>query len=191
MRMVDRRAKVTRRIVLRGSAMAGVAAGMTIVPGAGWAQAAVNLTPATMTTLARAARDTFPHDHLADSYYIVAVSGYDTDKPDVRELMTKGCAMLDAEARKRHATPYLTVVAEFDRTAILKANQDTPFFNRLRSDLVLTLYNQKGLWAKFGYEGASADQGWRWRGIHRKAPARAPHLMFGVCVAVSLRAPVS
>ena len=111
MRMVDRRAKVTRRIVLRGSAMAEIAAGMMIVPGAGWAQAAVNLTPATMTTLARAARDTFPHDHLANSYYIVAVSGYDTDKSEVRDPMTKGCAVLDAEARKRHATPYLSIIA--------------------------------------------------------------------------------
>jgi hypothetical protein len=161
MRVVDRRPNVTRRIVLRGGAMAipGIAAGMTIVPDAGWAQAAQNLLPATLTTLARAARDIYPHDHVADSNYIVAVAGYDTDKPEVRDLMTKGCAALDAEARKRHGVAYLSVVQESDRLAILKAKEDTPFFNRLRSDLVLTLYNQQGLWAKFGYEGPSADKG--------------------------------
>jgi hypothetical protein len=161
MRVVDRRTKVTRRIVLRGGAMAvpTVAAGMAISPNAAWAQAAKNLAPATMTTLARAARDIYPHDRLADQYYIVAVSSYDTGKPEVRDLMTKGCTALDAAAKKKHGTPYLAVVEESDRVAILKAQQDTPFFNKLRSDLVVSLYNQKGLWTKFGYEGSSADKG--------------------------------
>ena len=161
MRVVDRRTKVTRRIVLRGGAMAvpGIAAGLLIVPDAAWAQAAKNLAPATLTTLARAARDIYPHDHVADAYYITAVSGYDSGKPEVRELLTKGCALLDAEARKRHGTSYLSVPEETDRVAILKTNQDTPFFNKLRSDLLVTFYNQKPLWPKFGYEGASADKG--------------------------------
>jgi hypothetical protein len=157
MRVIDRRTSITRRSVLRGGAMA--VPGAAIVPGAAWAQEAKNLAPATLTTLARAARDIYPHDRLADLYYITAVSAYDTGKPEVRDLMTKGCATLDAEARKRHGTPYLSVVEETDRVAILKVNQDTPFFNKLRSDLVVTLYNQKGLWAKFGYEGSSADKG--------------------------------
>jgi hypothetical protein len=161
MRVVDRRTKVTRRIVLRGGAMAvpGIAAGIAIVPDAAWAQAARNLAPATLTTLARAARDIYPHDRLADSYYVTAVSGYDGGKPETRDLMTKGCAALDAEARKRHGVPYQLVVQETDRVAILVANQDTPFFNKLRSDLVVALYNQKAVWPKFGYEGSSADKG--------------------------------
>ena len=29
----------------------------------------------------------------------------------------------------------------------------------MRSTLVVSLYNQKDLWAKFGYEGSSADKG--------------------------------
>jgi hypothetical protein len=156
MRIVDRRPSVTRRIVLRGGAAAvpAIAAGLAIVP-----DAAKNLAPTTLTTLARAARDIYPHDRLADVYYITAVSAYDSGKPEVRDLMTKGCAMLDAEARKRHGKPYLTVVAETDRVAILTANQDTAFFNKLRSDLVVSLYNQKAVWPKFGYEGSSADKG--------------------------------
>jgi hypothetical protein len=161
MRVVDRRPRVTRRIVLRGGAIAvpGIAAGMTIVPGAAWAQAAKNLAPATMTTLARAARDIYPHDRIADAYYITAVSAYDAGKPEVRVLMTTGCATLDAEAQKRHGSTYLMVPEETDRVVILKAIEDSPFFTRLRSDLVVSLYNQKPLWAKFGYEGSSADKG--------------------------------
>ncbi len=161
MRVVDRRSKLTRRIVLRGGAMAvpGIAAGIAIVPDAAWAQTAKNLTPATLTTLARAARDIYPHARLADAHYVTAVSGDDSGTPEVRELMTKGCAALDAEAHKRHGTPYQSVPDETDRVAILKVHEGTPFFNKLRSDLVVTLYNQKGLWPKFGYEGASAALG--------------------------------
>ncbi len=161
MRVIDRRTPLTRRTVLRGSAIAvpGIAAGMAIAPDAAWAQGAKNLTPATMATLARAARDIYPHDRLADAHYITAVAGYDSAAPAVRELMTKGCASLDAEAHKRHGTVYLAVADESDRVAILQAMETSAFFGKLRGDLVVTLYNQQSLWMKFGYEGASADKG--------------------------------
>jgi hypothetical protein len=161
MRVVDKRARVSRRIVLQGGAVAvpAVAAGMTIAPDAVWAQTAKNLAPATMTTLARAARDIFPHDRIADVYYIKAVAGYDDGKPEVWDLMVKGCAALDADARKRFGKPYQSVAAETDRVTILTAAQDSPFFAKLRSDLLVSFYNQKDLWPKFGYEGSSADKG--------------------------------
>jgi hypothetical protein len=161
MRVIDRRPQITRRTVLRGSAIVVpvIAAGMTIAPDAAWAQGAKNLTPATMATLARAARDIYPHDRLADAYYITAVAGYDSATPDVRELMTKGCASLDAEAHKKHGTTYLLVPAESDRVTILQGIETSPFFGKLRGGLVVTLYNQQSLWPKFGYEGSSADKG--------------------------------
>ena len=161
MRDLDRRSKVTRRVVLRGSALAvpGAAMAIAISPEAAWAQAAKNLTPATMATLVRAARDIYPHDHLADQYYVIAVSGYDSAAPAVRDMMTKGTATLDNAARKKGYANYLAIPAESDRVAILKTIDTTAFFNKLRSDLVVTLYNQKPVWAKFGYEGASADKG--------------------------------
>ncbi len=161
MRTIDPRTKVTRRLVLRGSAAAvpAVAAGLTISPEAVWAQAAKNLAPATMTTLARAARDIYPHDRLADSYYIVAVSAYDTAAPEVQALMTDGCAALDSAAKQKHGVAYIAVPDESDRVVLLEAISGTPFFGKLRSDLVATLYNQKPVWAKFGYEGSSADKG--------------------------------
>ena len=161
MRTVDRRPQVTRRVILRGSALAvsGAAAAMTISPTAAWAQAAQNLAPATLATLARAARDIYPHDRLADAHYITAVSGYDTGAPAVRELMASGCALLDVEAHKHHSCPYLAVADEAGRVELLKAVETTPFFARLRSDLIVSLYNQKSLWPKFGYEGSSVEQG--------------------------------
>jgi len=161
MRVIDRRPQITRRTVLRGSAIAvpGIAAGMTIAPDAAWAQAAKNLTPATMATLARAARDIYPHDRLADAHYITAVAGYDSAAPAVRDTMTKGCASLDAEAHKHHGTTYLLVADESDRVTILQSIETSAFFGKLRGDLMATLYNQQSLWTKFGYEGSSADKG--------------------------------
>lgn len=161
MRLVDRRTKVTRRVILRGSALAlpGLAAGMSIAPNATWAQDAKNLPPQTMVTLARVARDIYPHDHLADSYYIIAVSSYDSAAPDVRTMLAAGCAGLDADAMQRYKVAYIAVPEEQDRVAMLKAIETTAFFNKLRSDLLVSLYNQKAVWPKFGYEGSSADKG--------------------------------
>jgi len=34
-----------------------------------------------------------------------------------------------------------------------------PSFQKIRGDLVVSLYNQKELWPKFGYEGSSAEHG--------------------------------
>jgi hypothetical protein len=161
MRNIDRRTKVTRRVVLRGASLAvpGAVSAAAIAPSAAWAQAAKNLTPATMATLAQAARDIYPHDRIADAHYITAISGYDSGKPEIRDLMNMGCASLDAEAKKRHGTTYILVNAEDDRVAILRSVEKSAFFTKLRSDLVVTLYNQKSLWMKFGYEGSSADKG--------------------------------
>ena len=42
-----------------------------------------------------------------------------------------------------------------------KATRDEigAFFKTLRSDLVVSLYNQPAIWPKFGYEGSSAEHG--------------------------------
>jgi hypothetical protein len=165
MRQIDKRAAVRRRVFLRGAATgpaAIAAAGFAIGPEAAWADDLRVLTPAAMATLARAARDIFPHDRLADRYYIAAVLPYDekaaSDKV-LRALIEEGTARLDAEARARHGRDYAQLAAEAERVAVLQALETTPFFVRLRGDLVVSLYNQHDLWPKFGYEGSSAEHG--------------------------------
>ena len=37
--------------------------------------------------------------------------------------------------------------------------EEHDFFKQMRGDLVVSLYNQKELWPKFGYEGSSAEHG--------------------------------
>lgn len=166
MREIDKRTALGRRSVLRGAAVApgaaALAAAGTSLPDAAWASDAKTLDQATMATLLRAARDIFPHDHIADRFYIAAVAPYDaaaTAAPALKTLLVEGCATLDREAQARFRRPYRAVVAEAQRVTVLKAIETTPFFAKLRGDLVVSLYNQKAIWAKFGYEGSSHEHG--------------------------------
>ena len=144
MRIIDRRGQVNRRDFLKTGAAAPVAAavlGAGFTADAAWAQGAKNLSPHQMATIAKAARDIFPHDFLADKYYIVAVTPYDAASSDEakKALWTGGVARLDSEAADRFkAANYLALNWEADRVAILRAVEQTP---------------------KFGYEGSSAEHG--------------------------------
>ena len=115
-----------------------------------------------MTVLARAARDIYPHDRLADRYYIAAVLPYDdraaTDKV-LQALLEDGVAQLDAKSRKRFGRDYIRVGSEEQRVQVLQAVEKTAFFQKLRGELVVSLYNQKEVWPKFGYEGSSFEHG--------------------------------
>jgi hypothetical protein len=167
MRQVDGRTRVSRRVFLRNSATAVpaaavAAAGMTISPEAGWAQDAKTLSPHTMATLARMARDIYPHDRLADVYYITAVAGYDAKAGQdaaFRKMVETGVAQLDASAQQHHKSPYLVVAWESDRVVLLQGASQGALFKKLQGDLLVTLYNNKEVWPKFGYEGASSDKG--------------------------------
>jgi hypothetical protein len=167
MREVDRRTKVSRRVFLRGSATAVpaaavAAAGMSISPTATWAQDAKTLKPQTMATLARMARDIYPHDRLADVYYVTAVAGYDAKAGQdaaFHKMVETGVAQLDAAAQQHHKSTYLMVEWETDRLVLLQGIEQGALFKKLHGDLLVTLYNNKEVWPKFGYEGASADKG--------------------------------
>jgi hypothetical protein len=48
---------------------------------------------------------------------------------------------------------------EIERVVLLQQIEQTPFFQKVRGDLIVSLYNQKELWPRFGYEGSSAEYG--------------------------------
>ena len=81
MREVDRRSKYDRRVFLKGAATTvpavAVATSTGLAIADAWADDATTLTPATLKTLVKVARDIYPHDMLADSYYITAVKPWD------------------------------------------------------------------------------------------------------------------
>ena len=77
----------------------------------------------------------------------------------MKSLINDGVNRLDADANDRHKVPYAQVPWEADRVALLQRIEQTEFFQKIRGDLVVSLYNQKELWPKFGYEGSSAEHG--------------------------------
>ena len=166
MREVDRRSKYSRRIFLQGAASVAPVVAVATSAGLGiedaWAADATTLTPATLKTLVKVARDIYPHDFLVDSYYITAVKPWDgkaAKDPAVKSLLEDGVRRLDQDANDRHKVAYAQVPWEADRVVLLQGIEATDFFKKVRSDLVVSLYNQEELWPKFGYEGSSAEHG--------------------------------
>jgi len=166
MREVDRRSKYSRRVFMQGAAAAAPVAAVATSAGLGisdaWAEDATALAPATLKTLVKVARDIYPHDMLVDSYYITAVKPWDgkaAKDPAVKTMIEGGVTRLDQAARERHNVPYAEVGWESDRVALLQGIEQSEFFQKIRGDLIVSLYNQKELWPKFGYEGSSAEHG--------------------------------
>ncbi len=167
MREIERRVRVGRRGFLRGAATAMPAAalasaGMGITAEAAWAQAAKALQPRTMATLVRMARDIYPHDRIPDVFYVKAVEPFDAkagEDKGTKEMIEQGVIRLDADANDRFKRNYLDVPMEYDRLTLLHGIEVTPFFNKLRSDLVVSFYNQRDIWQRFGYEGSSFEYG--------------------------------
>lgn len=165
MREIDRRTQFSRRSFLRTSGAAvpvAAIAGASISASAAWAQDAKAIAPHAMATLVKAARDIFPHDHIGDVFYVRAVTPWDAKAGKdeaTRAMVADGVARLDQDAQDAHGSNYLGVAWESDRVGLLRGIEHTKFFRTLRSDLVVSLYNQPEIWPKFGYEGSSAEHG--------------------------------
>ena len=127
-----------------------------------WGLETTALRPVSMRTLVKMARDIFPHERIPDRYYAIAVKGY--DERAARDPVTKSSIesmvdTLDALAKRQYQSAYVDVQIELDRVHLLRRIQSGTFFEQLRGDLVVSLYNQKEVWPLFGYEGESASKG--------------------------------
>src|SRR3954466_16328980 len=141
MREVDRRSKYNRRIFLQGAASAvptvAIATSAGLVLSEACADDATALTPATLRTLVKVARDIYPHDFLGDSYYITAIKPWDgkaSKDPSVKALLEDGVQRLDKDALNRHKLAYVQVPWEADRIVLLQGIEQTDFFQKVRSD---------------------------------------------------------
>ena len=152
---------LTRRELLSRSMAAGasfvVGAGYVASTDAAWAMETTALKPETMATLIQMARDIYPHDHVADEYYAIAVKGYDS--AEAAPGVEAGIAALNAAAQGKGHADYLSVGWERDRVDILRGMEDSAFFQQICGWLVTGLYNQKAVWPLFGYEGESFSKG--------------------------------
>ncbi|MBA5688685.1 gluconate 2-dehydrogenase subunit 3 family protein [Duganella sp. LX47W] len=167
MRILPKVVTWSRRGFLRGGGLAlgaaAVAPAALAMPAAdGLAGAFQTLGPATGKTLLRMARDVFPHDRLADRYYADAIAPCERaagKDPALKALLQDGVAELDRAAVRRFGQPYAEVAAEDDRVSLLKAIEQGPFFQKIRGDMVTSLYDNKAVWPLLGYEGSSWEKG--------------------------------
>ena len=158
--------KLTRRSFLQRSSSVTLASAITVTTAGAllnsaeaWALDVKALKPQTMKTLILLARDIYPHDRVADRFYAVAVKGHDEKAgKDAahKKLIEDGIAALDKAAGKGG---YLALGWEDERVKLLRKIETTPFFQNVRSGLVVSLYNQPDIWPIFGYEGESYSKG--------------------------------
>jgi hypothetical protein len=152
---------LTRRQLLSQAMTAGatfvIGTGFVAGSDAAWATEVVALKPESMATLVQMARDIYPHDRIADQFYVVAVKGYDTSEaaPEIEA----GIAELNAAAVAKGHASYLAMGWERDRVDALRGIEESAFFQKIRGGLVTGLYNQKAVWPLFGYQGESFSQG--------------------------------
>ena len=151
--------KIKRREFLHKSAMvvAGVsaaAAGVTVTGFATeWTAKLKTLNAHEAETLLKMARQIFPHDRLDDSYYIKVVEDLDSEasgSPATAKMLRAGVANLDHLAKGKFSAQPAP-----DQIAALEKIQHTPFFEKVRSTEMVSLYNNEDVWKVFGYQGAS------------------------------------
>ena len=113
------------------------------------------LAPHAVETLTAMARVLYPHDSLDDTFYrrVVDIVAAQADAAQ-RALLADGVAALD-EVR---GLPFAGL-DEKGRLAAVLAIEGSPFFEAMRAATARHLYDDRALWPRFGYEGASSHLG--------------------------------
>jgi hypothetical protein len=145
-----------RRDFLKASALmvVGTAAAASGVVGIANAdQGAAKLTllqPRQGETLLKMARRIFPHKKLDDGPYWNVVRDIDAaakSDASVGKLIAEGIEALDTSGHR------FVDLAEKEQTAALKKIEATPFFQKVRSIELQTLYSDPSVWTFLGYQG--------------------------------------
>ena len=101
------------------------------------------------------ARVLYPHDFLDDDSYrrVVEIVAARADRAQ-RALLADGAATLDGAGSR----PFVGL-DEKEKLAAVQAIEGSPFFEAMRAATVRHLYDDRALWPRFGYEGASSHLG--------------------------------
>lgn len=144
-----------------GSAAAvGIALGSSLYSATSWAARAVG--EQASATLMRMARDIYPHDTLEDKYYakvMMPLARKAEQDSDLRKQLKDGVSDLNRLAVKHFGKPYMDVSSESQRVKVLTLMEDSAFFQRIKGDLMMGIYNNPELWPRFGYGGSAFEHG--------------------------------
>jgi hypothetical protein len=129
---------------------------ISIAPGRAWALDLGSLTTAQGQTLLLLTRHILPHDTLDDAVYALVVKELDAvaADPTIAALLIGGISNLDTAAGGRWLDQ--TSVRQL---GVVESIAGDPFFEKVRSTAVVSLYNNELAFAHFGYEGSSFERG--------------------------------
>ena len=102
-------------------------------------------------------RSMFPHSAVPDEFYEHVVRKLRDQAAHDQDLF--GLLFNGVEALSRQAGCAWAGLSEAARLQALQRVEQTPFFQRIRSDFVLYFYSNPAIWPLFGYEGPSNDKG--------------------------------
>ena len=116
------------------------------------------LHPELVRKLVSVYRTMFPHDAVPDEFYEHVVRKLDDKTAQEQDFY---CLLCDGvEALNWQIGSAGTDLSEDARLPqALKRNEQTPFFQRLRSDFLIHFYSNPAIWPLLGYEGPSNDRG--------------------------------
>jgi hypothetical protein len=143
--------------VLVGTLWASSTALIALAPTRVWALELKALDTHTGDVLLIFTRQILPHATLDDAVYALVVKDLDAEAVQgagVKDLLTEGVAGLD-----KAAGGDFTVAAKEKQSAITASLAKTPFFEKVRSKAIVSLYNNELAFAHFGYEGNAFQKG--------------------------------
>ena len=157
------RPKFSRREFLKGTGIlvgtlwASSTALITLAPSRVWALELKALDERTGNALLVFTRQILPHAKLDDAVYALVVKDLDAEaagSADMKKLLTEGAAGLD-----KAAGGDFTAAAKDKQSEITASLAKTPFFEKVRSKAIVSLYNNDLAFAHFGYEGNAFQKG--------------------------------
>ena len=152
----SRRGFLTTSSVLAGSLWASSSALLALAPSPLWALELKVLDERSARVLLGVTRHIFPHPKLDDAVYAFVVRDLDGAAVDstVKTLLSDGIKQLDTAANG----DWLQLAASARLAEVTKLAHN-PFFEKIRSTAVVSLYNNELAFAHFGYQGDSFSKG--------------------------------
>lgn len=161
---------ISRRVFLKasGGVLAGTLAFASgpialLAPSRSWAMPLDTLSSHQGDVLLGVARQIFPHPNLEDAVYAHVVKSLDRKAVDsaLLAILDEGIVSLDQAA----GGDWLAL-DEATRLEHLSPLAGSPFFEGIRGDAVVSLYDNPLAYAHFGYQGAEGDGGYLTKGFN-------------------------
>ncbi len=134
-----------------------------LAPSRAWSLPLNHLSEAEGDTLLKVTRYIFPHATLEDAVYALVVKDLDSAAADntVNNLLSTGVRTLN----DRSGGNWRNLGTE-EQFRLVEAMAGSPFFEKIRSTAVVSLYNNELAFAHFGYQGSAGDGGYLYAGFN-------------------------